>query len=84
MAGKKEKKRKKGISIIPSSEEEIYDLYEPVTEDEFFDYVNLIEDDLAEGVLKQFGEVLGENGKFSRKLWMRSQGVDFYLVVEKK
>ena len=69
---------------IPSKKEDIYDMYEPVTEDEFFDFVYDIEDLLSEGALKRFGDILGKEGKFTRKLWLRSQGVDIYLTVEKK
>ncbi|MDO5480461.1 MAG: hypothetical protein Q4F58_02205 [Candidatus Saccharibacteria bacterium] len=66
------------------SDDEVYDLYEPVTEDEFFDFVDSLEDIMSEGMIRQFEDILGEECKFARKLWLRSQGMDIYLTVERK
>lgn len=64
--------------------EEEYDIYEPVTEDEFFDFIEEFEGFLAEGTLRQFEKVLGEDCKFQRKLWMKTQGIEVFLTVEKQ
>ena len=78
------RERWREVPSNPSEEDELYDLYEPVTEDELFDFVDNLEDLLAEGALRQFEEVLGDDCKFARRLWVRTQGIDIYLTVEKK
>lgn len=70
--------------VPESQKDEEYDAYEPVLEDEFFEFVDDLEDLLSAGALRQFEDVLGKECKFTRKLWLRSQGVDVYLIVERK